>query len=899
MTITLANESEIDWGEPTQPYGGVTLANESEIDWGTPSIGEQVSSLPGIIYRGIGKGAAHLSSGIRAGIEKFDPDSSAIETLKTFESAYPETLEGIETPGKIQQAVGGMTEFAIPMAISAIGGPIGIAAGTGATFTSILGSSYDKYRKQNVEPDRAFNAAFFNSLAQTPLEMAGNLLQIGALKNLVKTFGVTGSAGKRVAAFGEALLKGVVGEGLEEYLQQYPDEIANFYAANPDVEVSDLARYTIDNLKNIHKGGVEAAEIGAIGGGLMVGVGGAIQAPFSIADYRREQRSKPSIQFTPEQKTAILSKLETFPIDSIKAFRESAAATGLENEIDDIITRKTETEPVDILKGAAKEEPIELTNLVEAPLPAVIEPETIPLESLRRIEPEGLAGETWVEGTGEISTPYPGQEYLAGPQGLLPPPGPQGPPPSGPAINLGPGGEPGGPGPFFPEDTGPIPMGRGIDTTSYSPPGEAFDRLRQAISGKKGRSISESEWERVKEDNDFELWSRKADNRTISDVELAEAIKASEREAEDKAFRDWQVKSQKSYATEGITLAKEDDIDWGEPTKPAFEKLRSTLYGKKGKLINAEEIREDEGRVQETGIAGEEGQGEIGQNIQLTEKTGTEAGDKKREIAVFKYFDTLKGKPVPIYELPDGSSVSAQELEKRGIPVPETPEVTKEAQPEEPEFKEGVNVKALPAPLKGKELWSRIKKDVEEREKLAKKIAQSKPSNTIALNRPGERKGVIIHQSTKYPGKFQKTAWDNMGFIGDSTHETFEDAINEALLDGYTVEGEKLFNDVSQSRMFKKAPEYLEHIKEYLSGGQRPSGPAIALPEKTKGAEEPEFEVKPDIESLKGKKVNVKVPVTKGKKTVMQDMEVDAFEAYSEISEQIETYEKLLNCLSG
>lgn len=259
-----------------------------------PSLGKQVLSLPKIAYRGVGKGAGDIATGVKSFVEKVYPKATGIKkALDAFKEAYPEPLEGIKKPGMLQQAVGGVTEFVPAMALSAVGGPAGITVGTITTFATLMGSSYDQYKEAGVDNERSFNSAFYNALAQTPLEMLGNVLfVIKPLKNLVKTFGIAGNASKRIVAFGEAIAKGIVGEGLEEYFQQYPDEIANYYAANPDVKPEDLANYTLTHLKEIHKKGIEAAKVGAVGGGLLVGGLGAIQAPFSIADYRRETEQK-------------------------------------------------------------------------------------------------------------------------------------------------------------------------------------------------------------------------------------------------------------------------------------------------------------------------------------------------------------------------------------------------------------------------------------------------------------------------------------------------------------------------------------------------------------------------------------------------------------------------------
>lgn len=197
-----------------------------------------------------------------------------IKAYKAFEAKLPELLPG--TSGRLESALAGMARFLPSMGISAVS-PM---AGAAMTYTQIMGMKYDEFERQGIDPDRAFMSASMSSLAQTPIEMAGNLLQIGAMKNMAKTY-LKGKGGK-AAAFIEMVFKGIVGEGGEEYLQQWPDEISNMYAKHPEWSAEKLANSVIQNWREINAQAVEASKVGALGGALLAGGAGIVTAPLQI-----------------------------------------------------------------------------------------------------------------------------------------------------------------------------------------------------------------------------------------------------------------------------------------------------------------------------------------------------------------------------------------------------------------------------------------------------------------------------------------------------------------------------------------------------------------------------------------------------------------------------------------
>jgi len=233
------------------------------------------------------------------------------DLLEEFAEAMPKPLPG--TSGIIESAVAGMSRFLPAMGVSAIN-PL---AGAGVTFAQLTGMKYAELIEQGIDKDRAYEAAVLSGLGQTPIEMAGNLIQIGALKNIAKSLNVTGKVSKKLAAFFEAIGKGVLAEGTEEFIQQYFDEGANIYAANPDFTPEQMFGEFKKQFPQITKNAVEAAKVGAVGGGLLAGAGGTIQAPFTAATLARGRPAPP-----PSPPPYEMERKYTPPIDLVDTVTE-------------------------------------------------------------------------------------------------------------------------------------------------------------------------------------------------------------------------------------------------------------------------------------------------------------------------------------------------------------------------------------------------------------------------------------------------------------------------------------------------------------------------------------------------------------------------------------------------
>ncbi|MFH2033130.1 MAG: hypothetical protein ABIJ26_00295, partial [Candidatus Margulisiibacteriota bacterium] len=398
--------------------------------------------------------------------------------LKTGQEAYPELLPG--TSGMIESATTGVSRFMPAM----LGTAINLPAGLALTFASIQGNKYKEYIDKGHDPDKSFASSVISAAAQTPVEFAGNVLQLGWLKHLAKGAGVPASKflSNRFTQFVTFLVKQGATEGAEEFIQKYPEAIVDTYMEHQDKTAAEIVGILRSNLGQITKEAGQEAIIGGLGG-VMLG------APFGMAHLAQpaapEQKEAPPSPIIPlegispkaqrEIRNRIVSSpsFKDLPINLranvIKDFQDfigqpslikegiteadllnqfkgkqisEAVASRRNGEIDSIFADFIEpSEPISI-----KPTPRLLAPVPEFPMERVPQPRR-PVAG-----PEGQ----WVEGAGP-EFPYGPQRRLPGPVPMLPGPKPGEPlrrAPSGPVIP----GIVGGGQTFFPEGA-PIQMG--------------------------------------------------------------------------------------------------------------------------------------------------------------------------------------------------------------------------------------------------------------------------------------------------------------------------------------------------------------------------------------------------------------------------------------------------------
>src|SRR5690606_12455855 len=129
-------------------------------------------------------------------------------------------------------------------------------------YLEISGATYKSLTDQGVDPERARMEPRMDADAQARLEFIGGLVTIKAM---------LGATGWKSLVAGIAKSSGT--EGLEEFAQQYPDEMATYWAMNPDVTNQDI----MDHLTSgkVLPEALYAGAIGGVTGGILAGAGGA------------------------------------------------------------------------------------------------------------------------------------------------------------------------------------------------------------------------------------------------------------------------------------------------------------------------------------------------------------------------------------------------------------------------------------------------------------------------------------------------------------------------------------------------------------------------------------------------------------------------------------------------
>jgi hypothetical protein len=206
-----------------------------------------------------------------------------------------EFVEDLPKPGKpgfkggvlgtVEKGATGVARFAGPMAMSAIPG-IGMAMGTGATFTALYGDKHSQLKKEGKSDEVANGAAALHAVLATPAEMAGNVLQIKALK------GIFGPAKNRLVNTAKQLLRGATGEGFEEGIQGLTEAYADIVANMPDASNKKRAEAYLDLLEDpkFRSNIYEQMGTGAVGGALLPGIGTMVKAPFDVGSWLSEHQ---------------------------------------------------------------------------------------------------------------------------------------------------------------------------------------------------------------------------------------------------------------------------------------------------------------------------------------------------------------------------------------------------------------------------------------------------------------------------------------------------------------------------------------------------------------------------------------------------------------------------------
>lgn len=166
-------------------------------------------------------------------------------------------------------------QLAGQLATNVAGGPILSALNI---LSNITGMDYERNLEQGVDPNKAFNAAFWDAVMQAPLEQIGISKITGSLK------GVIGKRLKKIVEAGAT-------EGLTEYLQAYPEKFTELFAKNPDAKALAEVEGFVDEVwnKEFQKSAGYQGLVGAVAGGGPVAVSQGMGAGIDLLNKQEEQ----------------------------------------------------------------------------------------------------------------------------------------------------------------------------------------------------------------------------------------------------------------------------------------------------------------------------------------------------------------------------------------------------------------------------------------------------------------------------------------------------------------------------------------------------------------------------------------------------------------------------------
>jgi len=95
---------------------------------------------------------------------------------------------------------------------------------------SIAGNQYSDLRAQGVDVETAAKASRYNAIIQAPLEQL-------ALGKVLASLPAGSPLKKRLVR----LLESAITEGGTEFIQEFPEQLTNIYAQNPNADAKQIA----------------------------------------------------------------------------------------------------------------------------------------------------------------------------------------------------------------------------------------------------------------------------------------------------------------------------------------------------------------------------------------------------------------------------------------------------------------------------------------------------------------------------------------------------------------------------------------------------------------------------------------------------------------------------------
>jgi chorismate mutase len=192
---------------------------------------------------------------------------------------YKISPEYQQSSGLVEDASKTIGQTAPAMVAMGINAPTGIFM----MWEQMYGAKFKELTDNLPELDsqRAARAAAMSATLQLPLETVGNILKLKALLG--------------TKAFRQAVVKlvgAVAGEGVTEFLQQYPDEFATYWAMNPDLSMKEVFGLFWADREKITENAIYAGEVGGVAGLLTSGPGTVVSTGRSIKDFISSDQKK-------------------------------------------------------------------------------------------------------------------------------------------------------------------------------------------------------------------------------------------------------------------------------------------------------------------------------------------------------------------------------------------------------------------------------------------------------------------------------------------------------------------------------------------------------------------------------------------------------------------------------
>jgi hypothetical protein len=187
-----------------------------------------------------------------------------IPTLKGIEQTFG-PLKGFEgqSSGVAEDIAGGVATSITSLPQFFINPILGLVSVAG----DIKGAKVQELELQGATDKAKINqAANLNAALQTPLEALSDLF---VLSKILKPSG-------RWTGFVVDVGESMAGEGVTEYAQQHPDEMATIMALNPDVSGEQVVNFFLANIADIEQNSLYAGLVGMLSAGVTAGGGKTI-----------------------------------------------------------------------------------------------------------------------------------------------------------------------------------------------------------------------------------------------------------------------------------------------------------------------------------------------------------------------------------------------------------------------------------------------------------------------------------------------------------------------------------------------------------------------------------------------------------------------------------------------